>query len=327
MAYSSEVVRKARQRLAQEKADRESQILQRQREAYAKVPRIQAIDMQLRSSMSQAAQAAFAQGIDAREAITQVMAENLKLQKERQALADANFPAGYLDETPICPHCGGTGYIGTSMCSCLLELCRQEQKKEISVLAAEDHRFENFRLDYYSDRPDPKFGSSPRVIMEKTRDACLRYAQTFGPDSGNLLFVGNTGLGKTFLSASVAAMVAERGFSVAYETAARLFSKLEKDRFSPSEQIREEVQRLESCDLLIIDDLGTELPGQFVTAALYNLVNERLLAGKSMVISTNLNVDEIAQRYNPQIASRLQGSFNRLTFVGQDIRVMKNRGF
>lgn len=327
MAYSNEVVRKARQRLAQEKADRESQILQRQREAYGKVPRIQAIDMQLRSSMSQAAQAAFAQGVDAREAIAQVMAENLKLQKERQELAEANFPAGYLDETPVCNHCGGTGYIGTAMCSCLLELCRQEQKKEISVLAAEDQRFENFRLDYYSDQPDPKFGVSPRLIMEKTKEACLRFAQTFGPESGNLLFVGGTGLGKTFLSASVAALVAERGFSVSYETAARLFSKLEKDRFSPSEQTREEVRRLESCDLLIIDDLGTELPGQFVTAALYNLVNERLLAGKSMVISTNLNVDEIAQRYNPQIASRLQGSFNRLTFVGNDIRVMKNRGF
>ena len=327
MAYSSEVVRKAQQRLAQNKADRESQILQRQREAYARVPRIQAIDMELRSSMSQAAQAAFLQGVDARTAIEQVMAENLKLQKERQALAEANFPAGYLDETPICPTCGGSGYIGTTMCSCLLELCRQEQKKEISVLAQEDQRFPNFRLDYYSEQVDPKYGASPRLIMKKTFDTCLRYAQTFGADSGNLLFVGSTGLGKTFLSASVAAEVAERGHSVAYETASRLFSILEKNRFNPSEQTAAAAEKLENCDLLIIDDLGTELPGQFVTAALYNLVNDRLLAGKSMVISTNLNINEIAQRYNPQIASRLQGSFTGLTFVGQDIRVMKNRGF
>ena len=327
MAYSSDVVRKAQQRLAQEKADWESRILQRQREAYAKVPRIQEIDMLLRGSMSQAAQAAFVQGIDARTALEQVMQENLKLQKERQELAAANFPGGYLDETPICPHCGGNGYIGTAMCDCLLELCRQEQKKEIAVLAADDQRFENFRLDYYSDQVDPKFGVSPRLIMKKTADTCLRYAQTFGPDSGNLLFVGGTGLGKTFLSASVAAMVAERGYSVTYETASRLFSILEKNRFSPNEQTAEAAEKLENCDLLIVDDLGTELPGNFVTAALYNLVNERLLAGKSMVISTNLNVDEIAQRYNPQIASRLQGSFTRLTFVGQDIRVMKNRGF
>ena len=324
--YSNEVVRKAQQRLAQNKADRESQILQRQREAYAKVPRIQAIDMQLRASMSKAAQAAFLQGVDARAAMEQVMAENLQLQKERQALAEANFPAGYLDEEPICSVCGGSGYIGTTMCSCLLELCRQEQKKEIAVLAQEDQRFANFRLDYYSDQTDPKFGVSPRLIMKKTAETCLRYAQTFGPGSGNLLFVGGTGLGKTFLSASVAAEVAERGYSVAYESASRLFSILEKNRFNPSEQTAAAVEKLESCDLLIVDDLGTELPGQFVTAALYTLVNDRLLAGKSMVISTNLNVDEIAQRYNPQIASRLQGSFTRLTFVGQDIRVMKNRG-
>ena len=86
------------------------------------------------------------------------------------------------------------------------------------------------------------------------------------------------------------------------------------------------VKKLQNCDLLIIDDLGTELPGNFVTAALYSLVNDRLLADKPMVISTNLNIDEIAQRYSPQIASRLQGSFLRLTFVGDDIRILKNRG-
>jgi len=320
-------VRKARQRLAQEKADRESQILQRMQEAYAKVPRILEIDNQLRSSMSQAAQAAFLQGGDARAAMEQVMQENRKLQQERKELAERYFPAGYLDETPICSVCGGSGYIGTTMCSCLQELCRQEQKKEIAVLASEDQRFEHFDLTYYPDQIVPKIGASPRLIMKKTYETCYRYAICFGPGSGNLLFSGGTGLGKTFLSACVAATVADRGYSVAYETASRLFAKLEKDRFNPDEQSREDVKKLENCDLLIIDDLGTELPGNFVTAALYNVVNERLLAGKSMVISTNLNVDEIAQRYSPQIASRLRGSFTQLTFVGEDIRVKKNRGF
>jgi len=325
MAYSNEVVRKAQQRLAQKKADRESQILQRMQEAYIKVPRIRQIDMELRSSITQAACAAFTQGTDARAAMEQVKEQNLKLQKERQALADANFPAGYLDETPICSLCGGSGYIGSSMCSCLQELCRQEQKKQIAVLASEEQRFENFRLEYYADQFDPKYGASPRLIMQKTYEICYKYAMGFGEGSGNLLFSGGTGLGKTFLSASVAAVVADKGYSVAYETASRLFSKLEKARFSHDEQSLEDVKKIEECDLLIIDDLGTELPGNFVTAALYNVVNDRLLAGKSMIISTNLLVDEIAQRYTPQIASRLQGSFTRLTFVGQDIRVMKNR--
>ena len=138
--------------------------------------------------------------------------------------------------------------------------------------------------------------------------------------------MGGTGLGKTFLSASIARMVADRGYSVAYESAHHLFSKLEKNRFNPDEESREQVAKLTECDLLIIDDLGTELPGNFVTAALYNLVNDRLLAGRAMIISTNLNIEESARRYSPQIASRLQGSFKRLTFVGEDIRVMKNRG-
>jgi DNA replication protein DnaC len=121
--------------------------------------------------------------------------------------------------------------------------------------------------------------------------------------------------------------VADRGYSVAYETASHLFTKLEQARFNPNEENRREADKLLACDLLILDDLGTELPGQFVTAALYSLMNDRILAGKPMVISTNLNVDEAARRYSPQIASRLHGNFTRLTFVGEDIRVLKNRGY
>ena len=327
MAYSAEVVRRARQRLASAKADRESENQQHLQEAYRQVPRIKEIDLLLRRSMALAAQAVFTQGGDAQLAMEQVKEANLALQQERQELAEQYFEEGYLDESPICQLCGGSGYIGTAMCECLRELCRQEQKKEISLLTSGDERFEKFRLDYYPDRLDPKYGASPRMIMERNFNICRKYAASFGPGCGNLLFVGGTGLGKTFLSACIARNVAEKGCSVAYESAPHLFSKLEKDRFNPDAQSHEEVARLTSCDLLILDDLGTELPGNFVTAALYSLVNDRLLSGKAMVISTNLNVDEIARRYSPQIGSRLQGSFQRLTFVGEDIRVLKNRGF
>ena len=138
--------------------------------------------------------------------------------------------------------------------------------------------------------------------------------------------MGGTGLGKTFLSACIARTVADRGCSVVYESAGHLFSKMEQAKFSGDEAARTETQKLTEYDLLIIDDLGTEMPGQFTTTALYSLINDRLLSGKPMVISTNLNVDEIGKRYSPQIASRLHGNFQRLTFVGDDIRVMKNRG-
>ncbi|MBQ8622124.1 MAG: ATP-binding protein [Oscillospiraceae bacterium] len=327
MAYSAEVVKRARARLAQAKEDRESENRQHLAEAYAKVPRIKEIDMQLRRTMAQAAQAAFLQGSDGREMLEKVKLQNLELQQERAILAMENFEEGYLDESPICDNCGGSGYVGSNMCDCLRELCRQEQKKEVSILSGSRDTFNQFNLDFYPDRIDPKYGASPRTIMDRNFQNCRRYALTFTPSAGNLLFVGGTGLGKTFLSACIARAVADRGYSVVYETAGHLFSKLEQAKFSPNEENRREAARFTDCDLLIMDDLGTEMPGQFVTAALYSLLNDRILMGKPMVISTNLNVEEIKRRYSPQIASRLQGSFQGVTFVGEDIRVLKNRGY
>ena len=327
MPYSNEIVRKARAELASRKADHESWMNARLHEAYAKTPRIKEIDILLRKSMAAAAQAAFVKGEDAKAAMEAVKQANLALQEEKKALIQQHFGPGYLDEAPICPKCGGSGYIGTFMCQCLRDLCRQMQEKEIALLADDGQHFGAFRLDYYSDRPDPKTGISPRAIMSRGYDICRDYAQHFSPASGNLLFNGGTGLGKTFLSACIAREVAAKGYSVAYETASHLFTKLEKHRFHPDEETALDVKRLNECDLLIIDDLGTELPGQFVTAALYTLVNDRLLANKPMVISTNLNIREIRERYSPQIGSRLNGSFEQIAFVGEDIRVLKNRGY
>ena len=327
MAYSAEVVARARARLAQAKEDRESENRQHLAEAYERVPRIREIDMELRRTMAMAARAVFASGGESQEAMEQVKQKNLSLQRERAVLASEYFEEGFLDDSPLCDRCGGSGYLGSSMCECLTELCRQEQKKEISVLAGGKENFSQFRLDYYPDRPDPKLGFSPRQVMEKNFRTCRSYASLFSQHSGNLLFIGGTGLGKTFLSACVARTVADRGYSVVYETASHLFSNLERAKFSGDEDARKLCEKYTACDLLIIDDLGTEMPGQFVTAALYSLVNDRLIAGKPMVISTNLNVDELSRRYSPQIASRLHGSFTRLTFLGEDIRVLKNRGY
>lgn len=325
MTYSKEILRRARQQLEAQRADHESCQQARQQEVYEKLPRVRQIDKELRSSMVQAAQAAFLRGADAQAALAQVKAQNVALQAERKALIAANFPAEYLDESPLCPHCGGTGYIGATMCTCLQKLCCQEQKKTLSLLAAGEHCFADFHLEYYPDTIVPQYGVSYRTIMAKTLEVCRRYAAEFSRDSGNLLFNGGTGLGKTFLSACIAREVAEKGYSVAYESAPHLFAKLEKNHFRPDEESARQAAELYDSALLIIDDLGTELPGNFVVAALYTLLNDRLLAGKPTVISTNLNISEIRQRYSPQIASRLEGSFQLLRFVGEDIRVRKNK--
>jgi len=327
MAYSAEVVRRARARLAQAKEDRESENRQHLAEAYTRVPRIKEIDLQLRRTMAQAAQAAFLQGTDGREMMDNVRRQNMELQQERAILAMEHFEPGYLDDSPICDCCGGSGYIGSSMCECLLELCRQEQKKEVSILSGSKDAFNQFRLDYYPDQMDRNLGVNIRSVMEKTFQTCRRYALTFTEQSGNLLFSGDTGLGKTFLSACIARAVADRGYSVVYESAGHLFTNLERAKFANDETARESCRRYNDCDLLIIDDLGTEMPSQFTTAALYNLVNDRLLAAKPMIVSTNLTADEMLKRYSPQIASRLRGSFTRVAFLGEDIRVLKNRGY
>ena len=322
MAYSADVVRRARRELESRKADHESRQQAKLLEIYEKLPRVREIDRELRSSMVAAAQAAFLGGSGAMEQAKQA---NLALQKERQKLIAAAFSADYLEDGPVCQHCGGAGYIGSTMCDCLAELCRAEQKKELSLLSCGEHSFSDFHLEYYPDKADPKYGASPRTIMSRILTICRKYATGFSPNTGNLLFNGGTGLGKTMLSACIAKAAAEKVFSVAYESAPHLFAKLEKDHFRPDGESAAEVNKLTGCDLLIIDDLGTELPGNFTVAALYTLLNDRLLAGKPMIISTNLNIDEIKARYSPQIASRLQGSFQLLPFVGEDIRVLKNK--
>lgn len=326
MGYSAEVMRRARARLAAAKADRESENQQHLAEAYGKLPRLREIDRQLRLTMALAAQAVFSSGGNVETAMEEAKNRNLSLQRERENLVRLHFEEGYLDDSPICDRCGGNGYVGSQMCECLAELCRQEQKKELTFLNVGRESFDQFRLDYYPDRIDARLGVNIRSVMERTYQTCRKYALTFHEKSGNLLFSGDTGLGKTFLSACIARTVADRGYSVVYESAGHLFAKLERAKFSGDENAREESKKYSECDLLIVDDLGTEMPGQFTTAALYSLINDRLLAGKPMIISTNLILEDLSRRYSPQIASRLRGSFTRVAFLGEDIRVKRNWG-
>jgi len=326
MGYAKEVVLRARGVLAQKKADRESEIAARLAEAYRQVPRIREIDIELRKTMATAAQAVFTQGGDVQSAMQRVKEENLALQSERQALLSAHFAPGYLDEQPSCPHCGDTGYIGSAMCACLKELCALEQQKELGTAFRSGECFENFRLDYYSDTVIPKVKASARSVMERNLNYCKDYARHFSQGAGNLLLFGTTGLGKTHLALAIGSAVGMQGHSVCYETAIGLFDKLQKAKFMPNEISLSQAEQLEHCDLLIVDDLGTEMPGQFVTAALYGLLNHRMLSRKPMVITTNLTLEETSKRYSPQIASRLYGEFKRLTFLGTDIRVLKNGG-
>ena len=324
MGYSIEVLKRARAELARQREDQISKNNARLERVYREIPRVRQIDMELRQTMVEAARAAFGGSPDAMQT---AKVTNQALQAERKALLAAKYGPEFRDEEEFCPHCGGTGYVGAQMCGCLKKLCVEEQRKELGAVFSGSESFENFRLDYYSDTVDPKARVSPRTVMTTVLERCRKYARTFTPESGNLLFNGGTGLGKTYLALAVGRAVGEMGYSVCYESAISLFNKLEQAKFSPSEETRAKAEKLETCDLLIIDDLGTELPGQFAATALYGLLNARLMTRKPMLITTNLNVEEMGKRYIPQIASRLYGDFTRLTFLGSDIRVLKNRGF
>lgn len=323
MAYSEQVLQRARARLEQAKLERERENERHREIAYARYPRLEEIDRTLQTTMSSLLSAVLRDGGDTEQALASVREKNLALQAEREWILEAaEFEEGYLDELPVCAECGGTGYSGAKMCSCLRELCRQEQRKELtSLLGNGRESFESFRLDVYPDAYDSNLGTSARKLMQSNFHFCRKYAQGFSPASGSLLFCGATGLGKTFLSAAIARCVSDRAFSVVYESAVRLFADFEAEKFGAQhEESQSRTKKYFDCDLLIIDDLGTEMTTQFTVSALYHLVNSRMMDNRPMLISTNLMPDAIEKRYSPQLASRIVGTFRLIKFAGEDIR-------
>jgi len=324
MAYTVTVLNRARARLRQENERRQAEYLDHLTRAYALRPRLREIDRSLQGTGAQLAMLVFRREGDTQAELARLRAENEALQSERQWILDeAELPEGYLDDSPICTLCGGSGYVGSKMCECLRELCRQEQKRELSaLLPTGKERFENFSLEVYPDRFYPDYGTTARTLMEKNLSFCRRYAGEFKPGARSLLFSGATGLGKTFLSGCMARQIADAGYSAVYATAGKLFADYEAVKFERAEA--ESLRDYRDCDLLILDDLGTEMTTEFVKAALYELVNSRLLGQKTTIISTNLNERDLEARYGGQIASRLVGSYRVIYFLGDDIRI-KNR--
>ena len=327
MALDGKLLARAKNRLDRRRAENEESFARRRETAYARSPRIREIDGRLRETMLDAMAVAMSHGGDPLEALDAIREENLTLQEERvMELIRCGLPADYLDEKYVCPKCRDTGYNGTELCDCLMELYRDEQRRELSgLLKLGEETFDHFDLSLYDDAPDPATGISPRSVMETVYEMCMEYARKFSATSLNLFLSGPTGLGKTFLSTCIAKVVSERGFSVVYDTAASVFAKYEAEKFGRGDpdEARAEVKRLETCDLLIVDDLGTEFATAFVTSALYTLINTRLTRGKKTVINSNLTMKDLEARYSAPILSRLTGEFHVLKFAGTDIRIKK----
>ncbi len=330
MPYDATILRRATEQLEQRRRLRREENDRRREQAYLRQPKLAQLDRRLQATMAQLVAAALRQGDDPARAVRAVREENLELQRERAVLLGAiGLPEDALDDRPVCPQCGDTGWKGAQMCACLRELCAREQIAELSkLLDLGEQSFDAFRLDYYSQTPWPGRGVSPRENMELVYNVCLSYARKFGRFAiRNLFLSGPPGLGKTFLSACIARAVSENGFSVVYDTAGNIFAQFETRKFQRDSaggvEARDETRRYLNCDLLILDDLGSELTTQFTQSALYELINTRLTADRHTVISSNLSMEEAARRYTPQIASRLEGEYHVLHFFGDDIRLLK----
>lgn len=327
MPYSSEVIRRATIRLDQRRAAQAAAHRALQAEVYAALPEVQRIDSQLRATVVALAAAAFDYSADPAPRITQMREQNRKLQARRaELLASRGYAADCLDEKPVCPKCKDRGWIGSSMCQCLQSLCAEEEIASLSsLLDLGEQSFETFSLDWYSPAYDDALGMSPREWMRMVEKTCQNYAEKFGKFVvHNLFLTGAPGLGKTFLSACIARVVCEAGYSVVYDTAVHIFSSFEDAKFGRGgEEAATDTQRYLSCDLLILDDLGSELTSQMSQSALYTLINTRLMEDKHTVISSNLSLNDVRRRYQPMIASRLEGEYRELNFVGQDIRIQR----
>lgn len=315
LGYSKEVYRTAAAQLAERKNQAEQEADRRRREFFSACPRAGEIETTLARTAVAAARAVLAGG-DVRERLTELKESNQALQREQQELLRrAGLPADYLTVRYTCPRCGDTGYVDGRMCACLRQALRDEACRELNALTPLSLcTFESFSLDFYP--PDQ------RHAMEKILFNCMDYARHFSLSAPNIIMMGSTGLGKTHLSLAIAKTVIEKDFGVVYGSVNNLVNKLEREHFGRDEEDSTR-QSLMECDLLILDDLGTEFRTAFSVAELYNMINTRQMTRRPTIISTNLTMKELESAYTSRFTSRIIADYVRCLFLGDDIRQKK----
>lgn len=329
MAYDGKLLASARDELEKIRQNNIEETLRRQKYAYFKIDGLELIDLKMRSQMTDLVRLTLKKPADFSERVSQIKQDNLELQAQKaELLVENGLPMDYLEPVVSCQKCNDTGSRDGHICDCLQKLYNKEVTKNLSALMLNgDEAFDHFRLEYYPVEYDLNLGASPADYMAAVFRKCRSFAETFPCDGRSLLFQGGTGLGKTYLSACIAREISDKGFSVCYDTASSALNAFERQKFSKdaeeAEAASSKVNRILDCDLLILDDLGTEMITSISISALYTIINTRLISRKSTVISTNLSNEELAAKYSPQICSRMEGGYEKLPFVGKDIRILK----
>lgn len=301
----------------------ENRLRGRYEEIYKKIPRLRTLD----HSISELSVRQAHKLLDGDDAALTVLRNDLHLlfEEKRLLLEQAGYPKGYLELSYTCPDCQDTGYIGDEKCHCFKKaiidfLYTQSNLQEV----LEKENFGTLSMEYYSENhKDPLTERSSKEAMETAVRACREFTLNFGKDFRNLLLYGDTGVGKTFLTHCIAKELLEQTFSVIYFTASRLFDIFAKKQFERDEAAAQDYEHIYSCDLLIIDDLGTEFSNGFTTSQLFVCLNERLLRKKSTIISTNISLDDLNTLYSERVFSRITSAYTVLRMTGDDIRIQK----
>lgn len=295
---------------------------------YKKCPKIKEIDDELNMTSIKIAKAIICASKDEKQKYIEDiknLTENLKKEKEI-LMIENGFSKNYFDDVYNCNKCKDTGFINNKKCECFKQklINKAYDMSNISEIIKTEN-FSNFTLDYYSKQMDKENGMSPYENMKLIMRKCSLFIEEFDEKFKNMVFYGNTGLGKTFLCRCIAKDLLDRGKIVLYITAFNLFNIFEKQKFNKNdEEINKEILNLiKESDLLIIDDLGTEFMTSLSTTEFFDIINSRILDKKSTIISTNLSPDEIAQNYSGRIVSRLYGEYDMIKFFGNDIRIIK----
>ncbi|MCM1025997.1 MAG: ATP-binding protein [Roseburia sp.] len=270
-----------------------------------------------------AARASLAGDEDAPRRLHQSLAE-LALRR-KALLADAGFPEDYLDPVYQCPHCRDTGYITDEenrkqKCSCF-------RRREISILYSQSNIQDIIAKENFSTLSKVYYQGEDLQRFEAAVNLSLEFVKSFDRDYRNLLLYGTVGTGKSFLSGCIARELIDSGHSVIYFSSSALFEALARYSFDHKEKdaLQEMYEDIYGCDLLIVDDLGTEITNSFVASQLFSCLNERGLRNKSMIISTNLCLEELRDRYSDRIFSRITSSFSLCKLTGPDIRIYRKR--
>lgn len=316
MGYSHDTYKAALKIIRDNAKQKESRYNAELAAVYAQIPELEKIDLTLSRIGSNAAIAALSGNFEGLENLKNE--SSVLTARKAEILRDAGI------EKPAfsCNMCSDTGYVNGSYCECVKRLAKQMTFENMSKqMPITTEKFENFDLKYYSDKPNAD-GLVPRKKMTEVLKIAKEYCINFGNGSKNLLFMGNTGLGKTHISLSIASEIIEKGYGVIYGSAQNLFSEVEKEHFAYTGDT-EKMDALLNVDLLVIDDLGTEFMSSFTQSVFYNIVNTRILNNHPTIINTNLSFAELEQRYTPRISSRFLGNYQMIKFFGTDIRQQK----